>query len=434
MGKKSCIGYIVGGLIAVFACLCVGNFVYTKIFPTNSASTQQSDTVAIDWEQLYPFKESNMDKEIPAQNDSDIQDNAEHQGIASRLEAITDKVMEKINNFPNKLPGYNEIALFSGELKVAWAPEMRNHLESLQYVMTEDRYFVLIAEELKIITDELVHPVVSLKDYCEERQTPFLYLSCPKKIAVGGNEPINIAYNQNIDDYISALEKEGVDAINGRKLIEEQNLNWRDLFYRTDHHWNLDAGLWMAQTLAETMNEKYGFDLDTSCLEKDLYERVTYADAMFGSGGHAVGRAYADNEDFDLLVPTFETQFRVQNMDKDYDEIGEWDEVMYDREKLLEIQSEGGGYVYETLLGGNRPLTKITNLNNPDGIKILMIRDSFSLAVAPYLAMSVGEIDLIDVRKGNGEFSGSVRTYIEETSPDVVIMMCSDILLGYTYQ
>jgi hypothetical protein len=60
-----------------------------------------------------------------------------------------------------------------------------------------------------------------------------------------------------------------------------------------------------------------------------------------------------------------------------------------------------------------------------------MIRDSFSVAVAPYMALGCSELDLIDIRPTNGNFTGSVRTYIKEMQPDIVIMLVSSPSTAY---
>lgn len=66
-------------------------------------------------------------------------------------------------------------------------------------------------------------------------------------------------------------------------------------------------------------------------------------------------------------------------------------------------------------------LKKITNYNNPNGPKVFMIRDSFSIVVASYLAASCSELVMIDTRPNNGNFTGSVINCINSFEPDIVL-------------
>ena len=49
-------------------------------------------------------------------------------------------------------------------------------------------------------------------------------------------------------------------------------------------------------------------------------------------------------------------------------------------------------------MGGNKPLCVIKNEAIPDGGKILLIRDSYSDSLAPFLAQSFSEVHLLDLR------------------------------------
>ncbi len=98
-------------------------------------------------------------------------------------------------------------------------------------------------------------------------------------------------------------------------------------------------------------------------------------------------------------------------------------ELGLDIDKLEEYSNNNGGYAYECLIGGNRPLTTIENLNSENDTRILILKDSYALAAAPYLSLTVDEVDLIDTRPNAGNFNGSVRTYIENNKPDIVLLL-----------
>ena len=67
----------------------------------------------------------------------------------------------------------------------------------------------------------------------------------------------------------------------------------------------------------------------------------------------------------------------------------------------------------------DRPLIKIRNRLNTDGKKLMVIHDSFSNCVIPFLALAIHDVDAIDLR----HFTGSLKRYIEENKPDVLAVM-----------
>jgi hypothetical protein len=163
-----------------------------------------------------------------------------------------------------------------------------------------------------------------------------------------------------------------------------------------------------------------------------MYSRTTYQNAMFGSAGHAVTHFVEKSEDFSILFPAFETSFRLVIPDKEIDAEGTFEDIFIDYDGLQEAVGSGGGYAYEKILYGNRPLVQITNHDNENGPRVLMIRDSFSIAVSLYMAVGCSELDLIDTRPSNGNFTGSVKTYMEQMQPDIVIVLVRE--LGTSYE
>ena len=76
---------------------------------------------------------------------------------------------------------------------------------------------------------------------------------------------------------------------------------------------------------------------------------------------------------------------------------------------------------YSAFLGGNQPLCVIKNENKPDGGKLLLIRDSYSDALAPFLAQSFSEVHLLDLRY----YRASAARYAEENGIDHIAVLYS---------
>ena len=74
---------------------------------------------------------------------------------------------------------------------------------------------------------------------------------------------------------------------------------------------------------------------------------------------------------------------------------------------------------YAYFLGGNQPLCVIRS--QADGPKILVIRDSYSDCLAPFLTERFGEVHLFDLRYNRL----SVLEYVREQSIDTVLVLYS---------
>ena len=77
-----------------------------------------------------------------------------------------------------------------------------------------------------------------------------------------------------MDVFLDRIRGAGVNAIDLRDNIEEENINVSDLFYRTDHHWTTKAGLWASWIIAEGLNDYCGYHIDTSVYDDENYDFV----------------------------------------------------------------------------------------------------------------------------------------------------------------
>lgn len=69
------------------------------------------------------------------------------------------------------------------------------------------------------------------------------------------------------------------------------------------------------------------------------------------------------------------------------------------------------------------------NQLNPDGKKILMVRDSYACVIAPFLSLYTSELHTCDMRNFNKSAGKKVNVeeYIKEISPDYVILLYSGV-------
>lgn len=276
--------------------------------------------------------------------------------------------------------------------------------------------------------ERIAQSVISFADSVKASGTPFLYIQVPQKVCRYDDEmPLGeISYiNDNLDRHLALLQQGGVDTYDLRSQLHADGLEHYSLYFRTDHHWQMSSGLWAAGSICKELNARYGFGLEEALLLPERYSEKTYESYYLGTQGRTVTAGYIAPDDFTVLLPDFSTSFRVEHPDKAVTLDGDFAETMFDRE-MLNDPNYYESSVYESVLYGNRPLTRIYNDLLPDGLRIMLVHDSYSTVVAPYLASVCGELDLLDVRPANGNFNGSLDAYREKMQPDlVIVILCS---------
>ena len=90
-------------------------------------------------------------------------------------------------------------------------------------------------------------------------------------------------------------------------------------------------------------------------------------------------------------------------------ELVEYDGVMYEEEKQN----------YSFFFGSDHPIVEMTNRKNAGGKTIVVIKDSYANAFAPWLITSYGKVVLVDPRIYKGSFDDILKKF----EPDEVLIM-----------
>ena len=226
-------------------------------------------------------------------------------------------------------------------------------------------------------------------------------------------------YTAQRDARVNALLWEhGVNYVSCAEKAEAEGIGSTELFFKTDHHWLPQAGLWACRVLSETLNGAAGYEIDTGIFDESNYEITWLPDFFLGSQGRKVTEVYAPPEDFPIVLPKYESDLTVFHSVLNDTLSGPVRDTMFDWSLLEETDlyslNAYGAYGY-----GDEGLTRIRNNDLSDGRRVLIIKVSLADCMAPYLCNIAEYVDLIDLRA----FGGSLRTYIRETDPDAVVVI-----------
>lgn len=267
--------------------------------------------------------------------------------------------------------------------------------------------------------------VISLDRFVRERGMDFMYIQLPCKAYTDDMMPPGThTYGYaDSDELISQLKASDVDVLDLREEIEKEGFDIPSLFFNTDHHWKPSTALWAAGVISEKFADTIdGYYYDPAIYDEDNYERKVYEDWFLGSLGRRVGMFFGGVDDFETLIPKFDTDFRMytesQTNGSPKKKSGSFSEALM-KLSILDKKDYFSPMTYFTYMGTEYRLSDITNNMADNDKKILILRDSFSCTLLPYLSLSAGEITAIDMRY-HSELK--IKEYIEENDFDAVVI------------
>ena len=173
-----------------------------------------------------------------------------------------------------------------------------------------------------------------------------------------------------------------------------------DIYYRTDHHWTSLGAFYGANVLLETMG--------LEPLELSDYQKTTVSTEFYGTTFSTSGVRWVRPDSIDTYVSG--DGVKVTSWFEGYPEEGS----LY-VDSYLDVKDK-----YSYFLGGNQSLCVIET-EHTDAPKLLIIRDSYSDSLAPFLTERFSEIHLFDPRYN----LTSVKDYVEQNDIDAVTVLYS---------
>lgn len=214
-------------------------------------------------------------------------------------------------------------------------------------------------------------------------------------------------HNKYNDDvyFKSAAEKlsaDDIDFVDLRAVFKSEYSNGSQLYYKTDHHWTTKG----AYTAYKELCKNLGINaVDENVFNKEAYNDfygTTYSTSGFWLTEPDVVVVWnnpADTSDKINVTITEGTESKTYDSMYFYSHTEEDDK-------------------YPVFLDGNHALTEITN-ENASGGTLLLIKDSFSHCLAPFLADNYSKVILVDMRY----YKLSVSQLANQEKVDEIVVM-----------
>ena len=174
------------------------------------------------------------------------------------------------------------------------------------------------------------------------------------------------------------------------------------LYFRTDHHWT-GLGAYYAYT---RFAQSAGFEP----LAYENYEKGTINGFLGTLAASANDSTLNKNPDYveycKVPVNTEAYLYRKNTPNK------------AELTTVLATYASGGNS-YSVYLAGDFPRFDIKNLDNPDGKNILVLKESYGNAFAPYLIPHYANVHVLDLRY----FGGSIKDFVSEHEIDEILII-----------
>lgn len=304
--------------------------------------------------------------------------------------------------------------------------KINNNIVDLYYKVN-DNNIVHFADKQIYNSSNAASKILKLSGWLSNKNIDFLYVENPKKEYFYQDimKKYNYDYNTENEEIINLnLDNNDIKHINGNDILKKSNINRNEMFYNTDYHWTNKTALYFGKQLLNYMNVNYNYKFDTSLLEYDKFHEIKFEKSYYGYYGRNIGLTKTEYDDFSIYEPNYDTDFDVYYGKEISNVSGKFLDTLYDMKYIYNPAKKGIKYKYQPYLyqlGGIQPIVKIKNNHVDNDNKVLFIVDSMFYALGPYLSLSIGNMDIIDIRNGNGNFKKDLQNYINNTKPDCVV-------------
>ncbi len=197
--------------------------------------------------------------------------------------------------------------------------------------------------------------------------------------------------------YLEAAKDSGAIYVDMEQMLKDHA--GEEIYYRTDHHWTSLGAYYGYAALMEAVGVE----------PEPLGEKNTVSESFFGTLYSSSGVHWLTPDQIDRYIDGAGITVTV-NTGAAVDTHG-----LYVDSYLMEKDK------YSSFLGGNNPLYIIENPNAATDQTLLVVRDSYADALAPFLTQYYSEIHLIDLRY----YRTSVADYAESIGADGIFVCYS---------
>ena len=257
--------------------------------------------------------------------------------------------------------------------------------------------------------------------FAKELGAEFLFMVVPSKEESEADLPEGVrSYAiSKYEEMVKFLEDEDIPHIAMRDVLKADGGDWYSYYYRSDHHWKNNAAFLGFKEVSEYMASAGLVGKDEAALSEGNYEKRLYEQVFLGTHGRMAGKYYTGLDDYELWLPKYDTDYVLDVPSEGIHKEGSFEDCFVNYGNVAHYSFDY--YAYYTYLDRDYDRIHIENRLNPDGPKIVIVRDSVAVPVSVFLASQCSAIDMLDLRYLKEE--DSAKEWIREAKPDMLIYM-----------
>jgi len=227
--------------------------------------------------------------------------------------------------------------------------------------------------------------------------------------------------NQNSDNMLAILRDADVPVLDLRETLHNEGISHTDAFFKTDHHWKPETGVWAYTKIIERLTIDGTIPaIDPMYTDLAQFQSEVYEDWFLGSSGKRTGRYFVGTDDFSVITPLFDTFLSVSIPSADIEKQGDFATISFNQDANVRDFFLSGPY---TGYGhSDRDFVSYRNALAPVDKKLLSIGDSFGNVPLTFMPLAIGSCDELDMRHYTDDFA----QYYTEYDPDIVIMLVNN--------
>lgn len=273
-----------------------------------------------------------------------------------------------------------------------------------------------------IIAENTIENISNFSKYLSNKNISFIYMQIPCKLSPNGdNLPEGVSNETNVraDIILQGLNKNNVNTLDYRKIMVDNNINFNESFFKTDHHWKPLTVFDATNCLCHEIEKLIEMGMDKEKLNIKNYDVMKYKSIFLGNCGRESNVLYSGLDDLDLILPKYDTNYSWHCIENNLTKQGSAKEAL-----IYPLQLDWKHYVtnpYASYSLTHDGYNVIQNHNSNNDKKILLLNDSFSNPLASFLAPQFSELHFLDLRGNKKDLFG----IIEKVKPDIVVMLYS---------
>ncbi|MFU2032372.1 hypothetical protein CN582_27755 [Bacillus wiedmannii] len=270
--------------------------------------------------------------------------------------------------------------------------------------------------------DQSMPAINDLSQFLKQQNVEFYFALPPSKTnALSFKLPSHIhTYAQeNLNYFLTKLPAD----VKPIKLMEQFKQNYtneeiQDMYFKTDHHWNMDGAFLGYQYIMNTIGQHSSIYKGKEIKKEDYTRTCAQNKHLVGSFNNQLYQLIdANGEKLCYYTPKDGFNFTSVTAKDVKGTIHQNLDDIYGVEKQKDTTSYAGYYT------DDYPEIVTENNNAPNEVRALVLKDSFANAIVPHLAQSFKHTSILDLRHYHEK---DVYQYIKDNNINMVLFVYSD--------